>query len=219
MKKLIIIIMVIVLVSVISIFANAQKIVEKQIGFANKESIAFKFQFADSIKIQTWNQNNIAIKVSVNINQNQDNDRFTLDIDESSSIITIKSKIEDMKKLAKKNKYGDCCSFETDIYFEVFIPQNVKFSIETISGNIILAGVFGEIKAKTISGFIDLTFPSNFNADLSTHTISGTIYSNHEFKAINRKHRASSEVVATLNSGGKNVTLNTISGDIYLREK
>ncbi|HWB93007.1 MAG TPA: hypothetical protein VG605_14185, partial [Puia sp.] len=96
----------------------------------------------------------------------------------------------------------------------------VDFSVETINGNITIAGNTAEIRAKSISGFIDLAISPDRKADLKMHTITGTMYSNIELPPSRRiKQVGGGSVTAELNNGGKPITLETISGDIFFRKE
>jgi len=192
--------------------ANAQKLIEKHIDFTQKTNIVLDLQIADSIKINTWNKNEVFAKASININENKDNEIYLTTFDNSGSEVTIKAKFKQDYFKGKNN-----CN-KSDIYWEIYIPENTRFSIKTINGDIIIDGKTSEIDANTISGFIDLTVPESKKADLSFKTISGTIYSNHEFKLTTKKHFATSEIKENINGGGNYINLETISGDIYFRK-
>lgn len=192
---------------------EAQQIIEKQLEFSGKESLSLKIQIADSINIQTWNKNEVYVKASVNINENKDNEAYKTSFDESGSSLTINAKFKDNYFKGKNN----CCN-NTDIYWQVFIPEKTKFSVETINANITITGQTREMRVKSISGFIDLAVPANKQAVLDFSTISGRMYSNHEF-ALNKMHSGIPlKIFEKLNNGGDPIKLETISGDIYFRK-
>jgi DUF4097 and DUF4098 domain-containing protein YvlB len=94
--------------------------------------------------------------------------------------------------------------------------------VETINGNIIISGNTAEIRAKSISGYIDLTMVPEKAAALKMRTITGTMYSNFDLGGVSRRARqvGGSTVDANLNgSGGKAIDLETISGDIFFRKQ
>jgi len=192
---------------------EAQQIIEKHLEFSDKESLSLKIQIADSINIQTWNKNEVYVKASININENKDNEAYITSFDESGSSLTINAKFKDNYFKGKNN----CCN-NTDIYWQVFIPEKTKFSVETINANITITGQTREMRVKSISGFIDLAVPANKQAVLDFSTISGRMYSNHEF-ALNKMHSGIPlKISEKLNNGGDPIKLETISGDIYFRK-
>jgi hypothetical protein len=191
---------------------NAQKIIEKHIDFKKKESIVLNIQITDSIKISTWNKNEVYAKASININENTENDAYEANFKEDGNNVIIEAYF----KKAYESKKNNC--FNDEICWEIFIPENTSFSVKTINGDIIIAGKTTGIKAQTISGFIDLAVPLDKKADLSMSTISGTIYSNHDFADNENKHSPHSKIDDKINGGGNPIHLESISGDIYYRE-
>lgn len=204
-----------ILVVILLFFASAeaQEITEKHIDFSGKESVEMNIQIADSINLHTWNKNEVFAKASVNINDNEDNEGYVISFEETGNSAIINGKFKDDYFKGRNN----CCT-ETDIYWEIYLPERVTINVETINGNITIDGITDEIRAKSISGFIDLTAPSNRKANIRFSTISGTIYTNHELVAENRYSGIPSVIRQNLNDGGSPVTLETISGDIFFRK-
>jgi hypothetical protein len=204
-------ILVVVLLCCVSM--EAQQIIEKHMNFSGKESVSLKIQIADSIKIQTWNKNEVYVKASVNVNDNKDNEAYQTSFDESGNQVAVNANFREKYFKGKKN----CCN-ETDIYWEVFIPDNAKLLVETIDGNVTITGRTKEMKVKSISGYIDLSEPSNKQADLDFSTISGSMYSNHAI-SMDKKHSSiPMKIQQKLNNGGDLIRLETISGDIFFRK-
>jgi DUF4097 and DUF4098 domain-containing protein YvlB len=200
-----------------SCFTEAQQIIEKNLAFLPGKSIQMNIQIADSIRIITWNKNEVYAKASVNINDNKDNDAYVTTFDDAANTIDINAKFQDQKKTRSKDSCN-CCNYNSKIYWDVYIPEQSSFAVETIDGNIIIEGNTKDIKAHTISGFIDMRFASSRKADLKMSTISGTIYTDLSINE-NAKARSGNSVVASYNGGGEAVQLETISGDIFLRKE
>jgi hypothetical protein len=193
--------------------AQAQQIIEKHLDFSGKESISMKIQIADSIDIQTWNKNEVYVKASVNVNDNKDNAAYETSFDETGKTVSVKANFKENYFKGKKN----CCN-QTDIYWQIYIPEKTKFSVETINADVTIKGQTREMNVKSISGYIDLTEPAGKQADLDFSTISGRMYSNHDL-ALNKMHSGiPMKINGKLNSGGDPIKLETISGDIYFRK-
>lgn len=204
-------ILVVMLLSLSS--AQAQRIIEKHIDFSGKEFISLKIQIADSINIQTWNKNEVYVKTSVNINDNKDNEAYATSFDEDGKTVAVKANFKDNYFKGKKN----CCN-ESEIYWQVFMPEKTKFSVETINANITITGQTREMSVKSISGYIDLTAPSTKQADIDFSTVSGRMYSNHAI-ALSKGHGGIPlKINEKLNNGGDPIRLETISGDIFFRK-
>jgi len=228
--------------------AGAQKIVEKHIDFAPNGYVRMNFQISDSIRIITWKKNEVYIKSSINVNDNQNNEDYKMVFGESGNTINVSAKLELPKGACcggKKDSsgrkdstgkvvrsggttiYGDndcccCCSCHNQIFHEVYVPENADFSVETINGNITITGNTAEIRAKSISGYIDLAIAPQRKAELKMRTISGTMYSNIELTSTSRriKQVGGGTVSAELNGGGgKEIDLQTISGNIFFRKE
>lgn len=74
-----------------------------------------------------------------------------------------------------------------------------------------------------VSGYIDVTLPASTKADMKLSSISGEIYTNLDLKMKGDKEdmkrlAGGRRVESTLNGGGVEMGLKTISGDIYLRK-
>jgi hypothetical protein len=192
---------------------KAQQIIEKHIDFSGKDFLSMKIQIADSINVQTWNKNEVYLKASVNINENKDNDAYITSFDEDGKTVAVKANFKDNYFKGKKN----CCN-ETDIYWQIFMPEKTKFSVETINADITITGLTREMNVKSISGYIDLTEPSTKQADIDFSTVSGRMYSNHAI-ALSKEHSGIPlKINEKLNNGGDPIRLETISGDIFFRK-
>ena len=208
---------VILILCMFSCFTHAQKIVEKHIAFAQNQSIKLDIQIADSIRIITWNKTEVYAKASVNINDNKDNDIYLTDFDEQGNTIEVNAKFDDTKKVGYNDSCHCCCNYKSKIYWDIYVPEQSAFSVETINGDIIIEGNTKAVKAHSISGFIDLSFAASRKADLKMSTISGTIYTDLAMNS-NSKRDGGNSVDAEYNGGGEDVELETISGDIFLRK-
>jgi len=90
------------IISVITLNINAQRIVEKTLAVNNKQSIELDFRFADDIRIISWDKKEVYVKAIVEINDGEDNDKFSFDTFEGNSFIKIESEIKDLDKLSRK---------------------------------------------------------------------------------------------------------------------
>ena len=192
---------------------HGQQIIEKHLDFAGKESVTLKIQIADSINIQTWNKNEIYVKASVDINDNKDNAAYETNFDETGRSVIVKANFRENYFKGKNN----CCN-ETDIFWQVYLPEKAKFSVETINADVTITGQTSEMNVKSISGYIDLAVPASKQANIDFSTISGMMYSNHTL-SLDKSHTGiPSRITEKLNNGGVPIRLETISGDIFFRK-
>ncbi len=226
----------IMLVLATAVTASAQKVIEKHMPLSSNGFVSMNFQISDSIRIVMWDKNEVYVKSMIDVNDNQNNDDYKETFDESATSVNVTGKLHTncnnyhrRKRTADSTHRSDdddnCCSCncgcETNIVHEVHIPENTDFSVETINGNIIISGNTAGVRAKSISGYIDLTMAPQKPAALRMQTITGTMYSNFDLGGTNGLHRqvGGRTVDAQLNgTGGKAVDLETISGDIFFRK-
>ncbi len=199
---------------VIALPVTAQKQIEKSISFSGKESVELTIEIADSIIINTWNKPEVLAKASININNNKDNDAYRTTFSKEGDNIIISASIE-KDYFRDKNSY--CCR-EGMIKWKINIPENTPFSVETINGNVTIAGSTTEVRVKTISGFIDWEVTPGRKADLEMNTTTGTLYSDLEFDQRIMEGGVQQSVSEKLNGGGYPVELETITGDIFCRK-
>jgi len=204
--------MMMALLCLMALPSTAQKVIEKHIDFSQKKSVSLDMSIADSISIHTWNKPEVYVKALVNINNNRNNDDYQTTFNDSGTVVTVKASFP-----CGHYYPNDSCNTDV-IIWNVYLPEETKLWVKTINGNILVAGNTAGIKVQTVSGFIDIVVPSEAKADIKLGTISGTIYSNHEF-ALNQKRRAFfPKVSEKLNGGGRSIDLETVSGNIYVRK-
>lgn len=198
--------------------AGAQKIIEKHMNFSNKDLISLNIQIADSIRILTWNKNEVYVKTSIDINDNKDNELYQLTFNEDGSTVAVLAKIKEEEDGKRRNYNNNCCCYDSHIYCDVYIPENANVSVESINGNITITGRTAAIRAKSISGFIDLSVDPARKADLRLNTITGTVYTDLAVNANRSTRSVGTKISDLVNGGGKPISLETISGDIFLRK-
>ena len=215
--------------------AFAQKIIEKTLPVAPNQLVNLNLKFADSIQIRYWDKPNVSVRIAVTINNGKLNDALTVATGSTAQEVSLKTDFD--KDLIMQGKPEDCpkqhhswsndrdgkhyavCS---DINYQVFLPRQAQLKIETISGNINIQGATGPVFAKTISGFVDMSWPEAKGANVAMQTITGEVYSDLaiDFKTKKQKNPLVGYLLeGTVNGGGPTVRLESISNNIYLRKK
>lgn len=207
----------ILLLHFIALELSAQKIVEKHVNLSPTGSVNLNIQIADSITIRTWSKKEAYVRATVNVNDNKNNDDYKWDFDETGGSLDVKAKFD-----FPKGRLNNCdCNNKTEINCVIYIPENTNLAVETINGNITISGQTAETKAKSISGFVDMSISPQRSAEVKLNTITGTMYSDFNFseKDKNMKRVAGTAINSNLNGGGSNlIHLETISGDIYFHK-
>ena len=210
----------------------AQKIIEKSLPFSNGQKVNLDLKFADDIKIRYWDKKEVYMKMSVEINSGKLNDALLVETVSQPQEISLKTDFD--KELIKQGKREDCPGNQysqyndggnvvcSQINYEVFLPRQAELKVETISGNINIQDANGAVYAKSISGFVDMSWLGSKGANVSMKSITGELYSDLDIRFSNKKEKPAMvgyKLEGTLNGGGPEVRLESISNNIYLRRK
>ena len=225
---------IIILALVFALPISAQRKVESSVAVKNGQDIYLNFKFAQNIKVEQWSKNEVAIKADVYIDNGRGNEAFSLVSETNGSTLEISSDYGNYFKDKWKDKNRHYEDSRTEITYIVYVPENFDLKIKSISGsvesdsfkgnlktdlvsgNVTIKEYAGELSLKTVSGDLDVTMEK---AEINAKTLTGTIYSNLEIDMENKKKNYGyNKVLGTVNSGGKLVKMETVSGDIYLRK-
>ncbi|WP_160114789.1 hypothetical protein [Aquimarina sp. AU474] len=220
---------------------HAQKTIEKEIS-TSADQVKVEFKFAEDITIKTWDKNDVYLKAEVSINGGQFDEYFDLKIDNSSSVLDIRSDYGDLfdmwkkeRKSNRKNKWDPCNNMDIDANYTLYIPKDARLRIKSISGNVVSQNYEGELTVDIISGNIDI---KNYDGDLDLKTISGDIdiniaksrlkaetvtgmiYSDKDLEFDHGKNRiVGSKVTGTFGDVKSDLQLTTVSGSIFIRKQ
>lgn len=233
MKKLIVIFILTLAFTPLS--WGQQRVIEKQFQFNENQEIELDLKFGETIHIKAWDKDEVAFKANININNGKLNDALKLTFDEESGRLHITSDYD--KDKLKAGRREDCpdspystFSWNGDsrhvvcsqISYELYVPADAKLDIESISSNIELVDVEGPIRAKSISGFVDLSWPQGKSATIDLKTVSGEAYTDIDnLKFTNKKDHTplvGYKINGEIAGGGTRVSLESVSGNIYLRK-
>lgn len=234
MKKLALL-FIFVLVSLLQTFAQ-QRIVEKSFSMNGDQKVRLDLRFGETISVNAGEKNEVAFKAVIEINNGKLNDALELDFNTENGL---KITSDYNKQKLKAGRRQDCpdqysryswnnrsdddsyvvCS---NISYELRVPENIDLDVESISSDIELAGLTGPVRAKSISGFVDLSWPVENSANLNIKTVSGEAFTdldNLQFK--NKKKQiplVGYSLKGTIGTGGPEVSIESVSGNIYLRK-
>jgi len=103
---------------------------------------------------------------------------------------------------------------------DVIFDGTGALSLETVNGKII--GTFrrasweGTMDIQTVNGSVELTFPSDLNADISGETVNGGVDS--DFRITVEKGWGPKSFTGRIGSGGRRIKIETVNGGITLRK-
>ncbi|MHA4739249.1 DUF4097 family beta strand repeat-containing protein [Dyadobacter sp. MSC1_007] len=215
--------------------AFSQKIIDKKLPYEAGKTVNLNLRFGDSIQVRYWDKQEVSVHMKVKINQNKLNDAFLVTTSTTADEINLKTDFD--KDRLKEGKGEDCpgdkhtwrtsdsgnnyyvCS---EISYVVNLPRQAKLKLETINGNIDIQGATTTVFAKTISGYVDMSWPKSKGANVAMKTITGEVYSDLDIDFGNKKEKnpiVGYQLQGKLNGGGPDVTLESISNNVYLRKK
>ena len=229
MKK----VLVLALLSVVTL--HAQKELTYIENISSDQDVYLNFKFAQDIKVEHGNSDEIIVKATVYIDNGQGNESFSVKTDRSSGRLKMYSDFGDYFKNKWKDKKRHNYNSTTEIDYVVMVPKGVNLRIKSISGSVymdtfngdlvtdLISGDVtiknyeGELRLKTISGALDVKVKK---ADLNAKSVTGTIYSDIEFKSKSDKpyNRSGNKVSKQINGGTKPLSMETVSGNIYIRK-
>ncbi len=211
----------------------AQKIIEKTLPYTKDQKIDMNLKFGDHIQVNAWDKKEVYIKAVIEINGGKLNDALVMNFTSDKESIRVLADFD--KQLIKQGKREDCPtengSFRgyhdgnnyvcSTITYQIYIPKGAGLDMETISANIELKEVTGPVHAKSISGYVDMNWPARQAASVAMKTITGEVYSDLDLNFLNKKDRPQIVgylIKGTLNGGGPDVHLESISNDVFLRK-
>ena len=215
--------------------AAAQKIIEKTAVVTAGQRVFLDLRQATSIRVRTGPAGQLALKATVSINQNRLNDALQLNVVPAAEQLRVTADFD--KEMLKKAQPGDCAGYNDhgygrnmwygqqvcdDIAYEITLPADVALRVFTYSGNVDIVGFSNAIEAKSLSGFIDVTWPDTKGAALSLKTLNGEVYTDQDiaFSTVLRRNPDFGYwLQGTLKGSGPVVKLESISNDVYFRKR
>lgn len=214
----------------------SQRIIEKRMPYKEGQTANLNLKFADSIQVRYWDKAEVYVKIKAVINSNKLNDALLVTDRATADEVILEIGFND--EILRKGKMEDCPESKRSswnekdgqiryymckqIDYQVFLPRNAKLKLETIDGNIDIQGATSSVLAKTISGYVDMTWPKSKGINVAMKTITGEVYSDLDIDFGNKKQK--NPIVGYLlegkfKGGGPDVKLESISNDVYLRSK
>ena len=105
---------------------------------------------------------------------------------------------------------------------DIFVSSSKMVWANSVSGDIeVEMGSFegDEMEFSTVSGDITLWLPEDFGANIDFNSLSGDLSSDFDLTVRSRRNRrwVGTDVEGTIGGGGRDLSLNTVSGDVELR--
>ncbi|RFP64426.1 hypothetical protein D0N36_13995 [Hymenobacter lapidiphilus] len=221
--------------------ARAQKTIDKAAAVAAGQTVVLDLKYGTIIRLRPAADNQLRLRATVRINQNKLNDALQLDLRETPAAVTVTAALD--KQVLAQAQPGDCpaqgsgityygswtdgrdgqdsrAAVCATITYDITLPATATVRLNTISGNVDVVGLTGPLELKSISGFVDVSWPASRGAEVAFKSISGEVFTNQEVTFSNRKENplVGYEVRGTLAGGGPRVRLESISGNVFFRK-
>jgi hypothetical protein len=213
----------------------AQKVITKSLPLTAGQAVHLNLKFGDDIRVRYWDKSTASVQITVTINNNKLNDALLVETKSTAQAASLTTDFD--QKVLKQGKAEDCpgnkstwqtrnndesYSVCSTIHYEVYLPHKTALQVETINANIDIQGATGSVWAKSISGFVDVSWPGAKGANVAMKTITGEVYSDLSIQFTGNRPKnplVGYMLEGTLLSGGPQVRLESISNDVYLRKE
>jgi hypothetical protein len=216
------------------LFAQAD-VVDISLPLRAGQKAILNLRFADKIEVKTWDKKELFIRANVLINGGLLNEAHKIDTVMDDNRIEISTDFDEY--IIKDSGFNDCDGINRSQYningrrggrgynichtinYTVFLPAETDLEIETISGDITIANMKNEVEAKSVSGGVDFVIARSQKADILLESVTGRAYTEPAMftKPDGLQILLSRKISGQLNGGGKNVHLESVSGNVTLR--
>lgn len=211
------------------ILLKAQQVKEtsQEFSLPASKKVELNLKFGNSIVVKPSSNSKLVLHTKITYSLPELVDIHEIDVDAGSDKLDIETdyNFDDLKNHdeyhcwscdIKSMATGKCVCLEVNYVVE--LPAKAILSLETISGDIELLGIDANVRAKSISGFVDLSLSQKAGASLLFKTVTGEIYTDFEIDLTKNSTSYAKRVDTNLNGGGAEITLETVSGDIFFRK-
>ena len=208
----------------VSVFGQIEKEFNYRYELPASKSLDLKLKFAKLIEVQTWDEAQLGLTVIMKMDDESRVRLHEMDVDQSGDRLSIETGF-DSDAIRDKREYS-CWSCDEDarkecvclsVRYRLFVPRGAELNLETISGDIDVKSFEGPLKLESISGFIDVALGESRPVDLKIDSVTGEIYTDLDIPSGGDMKSFSKSLRVALNGGGQPLSLETVSGDIFLR--
>lgn len=138
--------------------------------------------------------------------------RVPAGVEFQGSVVSGGIEVEELRSLVEVSTVSGDIFVSTS---EIVWANSVAGDIEVEMGSL----DWEEMDFSTVSGDITLWLPSDFSADLEFNSLTGNLETDFDLSIRNQRQRrwVGTDLEGTIGSGGRELTLHTVSGDVELR--
>ncbi|HYC84485.1 MAG TPA: hypothetical protein VEB86_04650 [Chryseosolibacter sp.] len=218
----------------------------KSIPVKQGQTIRFKFDYPQLIRVTTWEGSEVVIQGMVSINGGENDDAFIVDESTNGNALSIRGYIKNMdelpqrvtlmrdgqkivlrdkaelKKFQQEHGHGyNQMSFgpHIDIVLDIKIPRNMDTFVESVYGMVEVKNFSGPLTVEATYGGIDAALAEKSVGEITAETNYGEIYSNLDVKfGGSGQDKAFHTYVSAKPGSGPRYTLESKYGNVYIRK-
>ena len=184
-----------------------------------------------SVHITSWDRNEVKVDAIKSADTKERLDEAKIEIDSRSSALSIRTHYPDHDHTWNWGSHNNPANVE----YTLTVPRNARLDeIKLINGSLDLAGVSGEVNAScingrlvaqfdrlarqsmelnSVNGSVDLTIPSDSNAEVEASTVSGGIDNDFGLH-VNHHSFVGHDMRGELGTGGAHIKLSNVNGHV-----
>ena len=210
----------------ITLFSQEEKLIEQNFALPQGKKLDLDLKFGSDILIDTWDKKEVNFRAIISYNEPGIEKVHTIAINETDKFLSIATDYDfeaheplDWPCNQHNRNYHNKHLYCIKVRYELTLPVDAKVQLETIAGNIEVKGFQGEMKAKSISGYLDVSLAAVHQTRLKFRSVTGEIYTDFDIELDENSSAHSKRLSTEINGGGDGLlSLETVSGDIFFRK-
>lgn len=224
------------LIGLSTILFAQEEIVDIKLPLNAGQRAILNLRFADKIEVKTWGKKELYVRAQITINDGWLNEAHKIDTVMDEHSIELSTGFDE--EMIKGNRYANCngknrsqhnfsggyrdrnYSICHTINYTVFLPAETVLDLETISGDITIENMKAQVDAKSISGQVNMSVEKNRKADVLLESVTGRAFTEPAMFQTRDGLQSllSRKISGQLNGGGDRVHLESVSGNVRLRQ-
>lgn len=150
-------------------YADVEEIINEQYPIERDGEVRVK-NISGNIVVTTWDKNEVKIEARKKADSQKELEKIHVDIDSHDNSISINTEHD---KSFHFNFFSGFDGNRSSVDYELIVPDKAEISLESVSGNIRVTSIGGDLESKTVSGAIKVV---SAGRDVTANSVSGSIY-------------------------------------------
>jgi DUF4097 and DUF4098 domain-containing protein YvlB len=150
-------------------YADVEEVINEQYPLEKDGEVRVK-NISGNIVVTTWDKNEVKIEARKKADSQKELEKIHVDIDSHDNSISINTEYD------KSFHFSFFSGFDgnrSSVDYELIVPDKAEISLESVSGNIRVTSIGGDLELKTVSGAIKVV---SAGKDVTANSVSGSIY-------------------------------------------